>query len=309
MDKDSKENISFEIVKDSKKDEIAEILKREGLVRSAYALSFLIKREEAKKEKEGELVLHPGEYELSPALSPREIVKKLWSIEKISRTFIIKAGDSYRDVAQSIARSGLFLADETLAAMTQRALLVKLRLSAGIPEGYFLPGTYTFSKPIEPEKVIESLIKSSNESILSKIPTILKRAEGLKLDLYQVLILASLIEKEGLNDKEKKNFSSLLHNRLALDMPMESVPALNYGINILTGNNNPLTDADRTKSNPYNTFIRPKLPATPICSASLESIRAALYPNDTTFIYFIRNSDGTFSYYSNKKNFQQKIPS
>lgn len=306
IDKDSKEMISFEIENDSGKGEIASMLSQKGIVRSSTALAFLLKREESKRE--SELILHPGEYQLSPALSPKQLATGLFDLEKISRTFSIKAGDNYKEVAQSISKSGLFTAEEILNAMTQRALLIKLRLSAGIPEGYFLPGSYTFAKPVTAEEIVESIIKSSSASIKSKIPSINERASGMKLDMYQVLTIASLIEKEGLSEAEKKNFASLLLNRLALDMPMESVPALNYGINILRGTNNPLTESDRTNNNPYNTFIKAKLPATPICSSSIESIQAVLFPNNTNYIYFKRTPEGKLSYFTNIKNFQQNIP-
>ncbi len=306
IDRDSKERISFEITEESKKDVIANILKNQGLARSSYALSFMIKRTESQKEKE--LVLTPGEYELSPTLSPKQLAESLWDLQKISRTFAIKAGDSYIDVAKNIDSSGLFKTEEVLSAMSQRALLIKLRLSAGIPEGYFLPGSYTFTKPIKAEEVIESLIKSSQAEINKMIPTFESRVRDLKLDRYQVLTLASLLEKEGLGEDEKKNFASLLLNRLTLEMPLESLPSLNYGINVLRSTNNPLTDADKANPNPYNTFIRPRLPATPICTPTIASIRAVLYPSDSTYIYFKRDSKEGLTYYSNKINLQQDIP-
>lgn len=307
IDKSSKDKISFEITNESNKDQIAQILAERRIARSAFGIGFLLKKEEAKQGKE--LKLSPGEYELSPALTPKEISQNLWNLNKISRTLAIKAGENYKEVAQSISNSGIFPLDTILSAMTQRALLVKLKLSAGIPEGYFLPGSYSFTKPITPEELIETLVKRSDTKLNTEIPEFKARAKELKLDQYEVIILASLLEKETLNDSEQKNFSSLLHNRLILGMPLESIPALNYGINILKGSNAPLTEEDKSSSNPYNTFIKNKLPVTPICSPSLASIRAVLSPNETNFIYFRRNSNGTISYFANIKKFQENTPS
>lgn len=307
MHKDAKDKISFELTAESKKEQIAQVLKNYGIVRSSFAIGFLIKKEEDAQGKE--LSLPAGEYELSPALRPKEIAQSIWNITKISRTLAIKAGENYKEVAHSISASNIFNLETVLNTMTQRALLVKLKLSAGIPEGYFLPGSYSFTKPITPEELIETLVKGSDSKLAAEIPEFKERSKDLKLDPYEVTTLASLLEEENLSEEEKKNFSSLLHNRLILGMPLESVPALNYGINVLKGVNIPLTDADKASANPYNTFIKNKLPVTPICSPSLESIKSILYPNETNYIYFKRNSDGTISYYKNIKEFQENAPS
>lgn len=299
----SKDSITIEIPEETNLEKIADLLAEKSIVRSAFGTSYLLKKAEAKSG--GTFKINPGEYELSPALSPKKIIEKLKEGDKIIRTFTIRTGQTYEEVANSIAESGLFEKPEILSAMTKRSLMIKLRLGAAHPEGYFLPGNYTFSRPITAEKVVESLILSSQGDLTTKIPEFTDRAKSLKLTNYDILILASLLEKTGFTDSEKTKISSVYHNRLALYMPLENEKALLYYKKSIP--NYTLQESDKLNPGPYNTYVKPSLPATPICNPSLESIRAALFPADTEFLYFFRDRKNELVFSLDEKTHKEKF--
>ncbi len=292
-DKFSTELIPVEIPKDASVEQVADILASRNLVRSRFATRILLNR--IQKKQETPLTIVEGEYEISPALTPSEVLSHVLEGKTIKRTFRIKEKDTYFDIAAAIERSGLFPKETMLQVMRRRDLLIKLRLNAGIPEGYFLPGEFTFSKPITPEAVFETIIKKSQEDFNASFPTRQNRLEKLYLDTYQLLILASIIEKEGSTTEMKKLISSVYYNRLMLQMPFESEEVLAYA---LEKGVNEVSLQDRTVAGPYNTFLRWGLPATPICTPGKDSISASLFPTRSEYLYFLPNPGTTadFSY-------------
>lgn len=262
--------------------EVAESLSLSGLVRSSFAARILLGRIEKKQGKT--LDVPEGEYEISPALSPSQVINRLVEGRTIQRKFRINEGDTYQDIAASIEASGLFSKETMLQVMKKRDLLIKLRLSAGIPEGYFLPGEFTFSKPITPEKIFETLIRKSQVDFDESFPNILGRIEKLYLDFYQLLTLSSIIEKEGGSQEIKKLVSSVYHNRLILQMPLETDITLAYYLDKKVSDVSP---KDRIADGPYNTFKRVGLPVTPICTPGKESISSALFPARSEYLYFL----------------------
>jgi UPF0755 protein len=283
VDKDSKELVSVEIPRNATIDDVADVLSSQNLIRSSFAGTLLLKRAK-KKQGLDALVFTEGEYEISQSLTPAEVISKVLQGDTIKRSFKISEGDTFYDIAQSIEDSGLFTKDEMLRAMTNRSKLVTLKLNAGIPEGYFLPGEFVFSKPITPEQVFETMIKRSREDFEKSFTNISKRLEELSIDLYQLLTLASIIEKEAKSVEMKKLVSSVYHNRLLLQVPLESDHILAY---YLKKEVSAVTTADREAPGPYNTFLKSGLPATPICTPGKESISAVIFPTRSEYLYFV----------------------
>ena len=116
-----------------------------------------------------------------------------------------------------------------------------------------------------------------------------KRANELELTEYQVLILASIIEKETGSNEDRPLISAVFHNRLKRRMRLDSDPTVIYGIKDFNGN---LTRKDLRTPTPFNTYRRNGLPPTPISSPGHDSIQSALYPAEEVYLYFVARGDG-----------------
>jgi UPF0755 protein len=111
----------------------------------------------------------------------------------------------------------------------------------------------------------------------------------LQMTKHQVLTLASIIEKESGNSEEQPLVSSVFHNRLARGMRLQSDPTVIYGITNFNGN---ITKADLQTLTPYNTYMISGLPPGPIANPGMTAIRAALYPAETSYLFFVGNGKG-----------------
>jgi UPF0755 protein len=119
------------------------------------------------------------------------------------------------------------------------------------------------------------------------------RAKDIHLTVHEVLTLASVIEKETGAGEERPHISSVFHNRLKKRIPLQSDPTVIYGLPNFDGN---LHRKDLSHSSPYNTYRWAGLPPGPIANPGAQSIRAALYPVPSTYLYFVSKNDGTHQF-------------
>lgn len=154
-------------------------------------------------------------------------------------------------------------------------------------EGYLYPETYMFYWAQNPREIIWKMVSQ----LFKVIPdSFYSRMKELHLSFTQVLTLASLIEKEAQVDFERPLISAVFHNRLRLRRPLESNVTLEY---YLRERRAWLKTSEKSIDTPYNTYKYAGLPPTPICSPSLKSIEAALYPAKVNYLYFVAKGDGT----------------
>ncbi|MBR3502130.1 MAG: endolytic transglycosylase MltG [Alphaproteobacteria bacterium] len=218
----------------------------------------------------------------------------------------IKAGEymidhdvNFADVAE-VLQSGKFywrkvtIPEGLTAAQIKDILLNNEFLQGDIPEfgeGEILPETYTFMKGETRENIIKQAKKALNDT-LGEIWA--GRAENLPLNSpYELLILASIVEKEtGLPD-ERADVASVFVNRLRIGMRLQTDPTVIYAITKgKTELGRPLYKKDLSVESPYNTYLNTGLPPTPICAAGKEAIYAAAHPTDTEYLYFVSSGNG-----------------
>ena len=120
-----------------------------------------------------------------------------------------------------------------------------------------------------------------------------QRSKALGMSKLDVITLASLIEKEAIDPSEKPLISSVFHNRMIKGMRLQSDPSAVYGIDGFTGKIGP---DDLLRESPYNTYRHGGLPPGPICNPSLDSIKAALWPAKTDYLYFVSKGDGKHAF-------------
>ncbi len=152
-------------------------------------------------------------------------------------------------------------------------------------EGFFYPETYIFSKGVSYKIILSEPIEYFFK-ILEKFPI----SQLTFLEIYKKIIIASLIEEEAILDFEKPIIASVIYNRLAKNMRLELCPTVEY---ILPKHKKNLTVEDLNIKSPYNTYLNLGLPPTPICNPSFESLKAAFYPANTEYLFYVSKGDGS----------------
>jgi UPF0755 protein len=156
-------------------------------------------------------------------------------------------------------------------------------LPEGTPtvEGFLFPKTYELDPEAQAEQVIATLLAQFEEEAATLDWT---RAEGLGLSPYEVVIVASLIEREARAERDRAKVSAVIHNRLREGMALQIDATVQYA---LPEKNRLLTLEDYEYESPYNTYLHAGLPPTPIASPGLASLEAALDPAEVDYLYFL----------------------
>jgi len=304
VDSDSQELITFTVQPGWSISQIGEDLEVKNLVRNSIAIVTLSKKF-AEAEEDGKLSIVSGEYSVSRSQTPNEIIKTLLSGKVVKHEMKIPPNTNINEAAIAMAASGLISEEDALKALRDPRLMSKLGIPAYIPEGFIFEGTYTFTKPALPAKIVQTLINEGRKKLALGVIDWESRAQKIGFRPYQILILASLIQKTSDQLEQQKKFSSIFHNRLRIELPLENADALVYGNPGFAAST--LTPQQKKTPGPYNTYLKKGLPQTPICTPSLAAIKAALFPEDSDDLYYISNGDGTFSFSVSKKDHRRKV--
>ena len=180
--------------------------------------------------------------------------------------------------------------------LTEKNILSKYDIDASSFEGYLYPNTYYFYYDTSPEDIIDTLVsqfwKEFDENLIS-------RANELGLSVHEVVTLASIIEGEAMLDNERSTISSVYHNRLKINMKLQADPTIQY---IIKGPPKTLSTRDLRIKSPYNTYQNYGLPPGPINNPGIQSIKAALYPLETNYLFFVAQGDGSHAFTTNEKD-------
>lgn len=275
------------IPKGSSTGAIANILKDEKLIKSAEAFKIFVKLENVGGK------FKAGKYSLSQSMNVDEIVKKLISGNPTVAVVKVTIPEGYelRMMAEKFAESGLCTAEEFLAAANSKEydfeFVKDLPKRKNQLEGYLFPDTYEFYKDATPEQIVERMLTRFAEVYNNNFR---EQAEKRKLTTDEVVIMASIIEREAKMDNERKLVSSVFYNRVKKGIRLQSCATVQY---ILEERKPVLTFKDTKIKSPYNTYENDGLPPGPIAAPGLKSIEAALYPETSDYLYFVARNDGT----------------
>lgn len=271
--------------------EIAALLEAKGLVRHRLVMLVLARMSGADGR------LRAGRYELSPAMTPEQILVEL---QKGGRppaiTFTIPEGYTVEDVIGLLVRRGIAPENELRRAFGNPALVARWLPPEGSPEraavrfateGYLFPDTYRIDPGTTAEKISAMLVRRFERAFPEEFR---RRAEELGLSVHQVVTLASIVEREARVPQERPLIAGVYWNRLRRGMRLDADPTVRYA---LRKYREPLLYADLEVDSPFNTYRHTGLPPGPIASPGEASLRAALYPADTPYLYFVSRGDGT----------------
>jgi len=238
-----------------------------------------------------ETSLQAGIFEIPEHASHRRVLYVLThSRPRIIDVTVIE-GLTSRQIASLMEEKFRFDSSQFRTLVNDSAFVSELGVSGPSLEGFLFPDTYKFFENESAESVIRKMV----EHFFAVVPdSFYTRAKELGWSVWEAVTLASIIEGEAIYDDERAMVSSVYHNRLDRGMRLQADPTIQY---IIEGEPRRLLNRDLEIDSPYNTYLHAGLPPGPINNPGFQSIHAALYPEETEYLYFVARGDGyhTFS--------------
>ena len=282
-DKDGAERI-VQIARGRAMARIADDLAGAGLIRAPLKFRLLARLKGSDK------LLQAGEYLLSPAMTPLEMLDVLVRGKVQLHRVTIPEGYNLRQISALLDDAGLVQAAVFDAAAHDRQLTAQAGIPAGSFEGYLFPDTYHFARGAAAADMILAM-KTRFDRVFG--PQWRARAREMDWTVHQVVTLASIIEKETGDASERPLISAVFHNRLRRGMRLETDPTVIYGIEDFDGN---LTRRHLATKTPYNTYQIDGLPPGPIANPGAAALDAALFPAASDYLFFVSRNDGTHQF-------------
>lgn len=255
---DSDETVIFLVKKGEGAREISINLKEQGLIRYDFLFRVYVLFKEVGRD------LKAGEYELSRAMAIPDIVNKLASGDRIKKMITIIEGWTVKDIANYLEVEEL---DPSL-------------------EGYLFPDTYEISPEDGIEEIVEKMLDNFDKKLISELR---EEISSQGKTVHEIVIMASLLEKEVRTFEDKKIVAGILWKRLKSNMLLQVDATIVY----ITGKKTTKILKEELRiDSPYNTYKYKGLPLGPISNPGLESILAAIYPQENQYFYYLSTPEG-----------------
>jgi UPF0755 protein len=260
-----------ELVPGSSTPHIAQQLEEAGVIRSQYAFDLL------RWLKRGSL--RAGEYRFDHPATAGEVYARIARGDVFTIAVTVPEGSSVFDIAARLEQAGFGTRQSFLnAAREQAKLVADLDPEATSLEGYLFPDTYRFQRKASPLQICAAMIRRFRVEA---------QQLGLKGNVHRVVTMASLVERETAVDAERPLVASVFVNRLAKNMPLSTDPAVIYGLELDGHWRGAIYQSDLKFDTPYNTYLHPGLPPGPIANPGVKSLRAAMDPAQSDYLYFV----------------------
>jgi len=252
--------------------------------------------------------IQAGEYRLSAAMSAIDIAHELQDATSEEVTFVILPGWRMEEIAASLPSSGLSItSQEFISAFQTPSSEYDFLAGAGSTEGFLFPDSYIFTRNISAPELMDEFVRNFALHLSIDMKN---GVEKQGLTVYQAVTLASIVEREAVQDEEKPLIASVYLNRLRIGMKLDADPtvqyALGYNFTRQTWWTNPLSLEDLQFNTPYNTYLYAGLPPAPIANPSLKSLQAVAFPAETTYYYFRAKCDDG-GYHSFAETFEEHL--
>ncbi len=292
----SSQVISVEIERGSTTKEIAKVLKENGLIEFELLFQFV------SKMSENDGTYQYGIYNLRPDMGYETLMSELQknAPKKDVLEITVVEGMTLREIGALLEENGICEANAFVTAINDAAYgyrfedhLEEVPMKFNRMEGYAFPDTYQFYLDEEPEAVAKKFLQNFNNKITADL---YGRMKDLEWSLEKTITLASLIQAESGQGNQMRKVSSVFWNRL--DHPAD-YPRLQSDVTIFYVEENIkpyIATPNQAQYDAYNTYVCKGLPIGPICNPGLAAIKAALYPEDTGYYYFVTDAEGEFYY-------------
>lgn len=284
---ESRETIVYTVQKGWGDDKISSDLKKLGIIRSSYFFKFY---DVASLQHSS---LKAGEYNLSPRLSTYQIAKKMAQGDVIKDKVVILEGWDINDIGKYLESKGICKQDY-FVSLSKKDYSNEYSFLKDKPqnlslEGYIFPDTYEVSRGETCEDVLGLALANFDKKLTPALRTEIARQ---KKSVFDIVTMASMIEKEVRILDDKKIVSGILWKRISIGMPLQLDSTINY----ITNGNDPSVSIKDTKiKSPYNTYMYPGLPKGPISNPGIDSIVSAIYPTKTSYLYWLSDGRTIFS--------------
>ncbi len=293
----SAQKAAFSIEKGESEREIARHLQDQKLINSDLVFRIYSVAKGLNKN------LQAGDYILSPSMSIPQIAEKFTLGEVIKQKITIIEGWDLAEVgsylekenvasAKNIFKLAGFPGEENLKSsnsakdFSKEFGFLKDKPKALSLEGYLFPDTYVITQGMTSEEVIDKILANFDRKLTEELKA---KIANQKKSIFEIVTMASLIEKEVRTPEDKKIVSGILWKRMLKNMPLQVDATIAY----ITGKNTTRISIKETKiDNPYNTYKNKGLPIGPICNPSLESIEAAVYPQASPYFFYLSTAEG-----------------
>jgi len=234
--------------------------------------------------------LQAGSYVFEGTHFPLDIMDILFRGMTQRYKITIPEGYTLSQIGTLVEKTDLLSREAFIGSAMDSSSASFFKVGAPSMEGFLYPDTYFLVPHITPLEIMAKMVDR-----FSKVytPEMKQRTKELGMSRLEVITLASIIEKEAVITSEMPVISSVFHNRLRMNMRLQSDPTAIYGID---GFNRKIGPEDLLRDTPYNTYRRQGLPPGPICNPGIDSIRAALWPANTNYLYFVARGNGTHAF-------------
>ena len=277
--------VKVTIPKGASLNEVGITLKNNNIIQNKQSFQLAVKILGYEKD------IPAGRFRIEKASTNYAIIDQLVNGKQLTKKVTIREGWTISMIAKEL--------DEKLGIKTHffedathnKNLLDKWGIQAKSFEGYLFPNTYQFNENESPSDIMNVMVQEYKRNLSDEM---LVQMNQIKMSEQEVLTLASIIEGEAIYDKERAIISGVYHNRLKKGMRLQADPTIQY---ILEDGPRRLLNRDLKIVSPYNTYLNKGLPPGPINNPGIESIKAALFPTESDYLYFVARGDGyhTFS--------------
>jgi peptidoglycan lytic transglycosylase G len=267
---------------------VARMLESNGVVRSAIAFEIYARRHPRRS-------LEAGEYFFDHAVSGRDVFWKLAKGDVYQIPFTVREGETLYDIAHDLEAGHFVSADDFVKAASDPMLVRDIDPHALTLEGFLFPATYQMPRHPIAVELTAVMVKKFKEQWAHISPPVAgddKTRLPSGYPISSIVTLASLVERETPKKDERPLVAGVFENRLRKDMMLQCDPTVIYALEQEGRYNGTLTGADLHVHSPYNTYEHTGLPPGPIGNPGEASLRAALHPAETDYLYFVANTQG-----------------
>jgi UPF0755 protein len=263
---------------------VAGILRRNDVVRSQLAFALFSDWHFRKS-------LQAGEYFFDHPVNSREVFWKVARGQIFVHTVTVPEGWTMFDIAAELERQGVCSREDFLAAAHDTSLIADLAPQARSLEGFLFPSTYEFTRRATCDQVVKRMVENFR-AVWETLEPGRATQQPENLTPVQVVTLASLVERETPNAEERPLVAGVFYNRLQRGSPLQCDPTVQYAMELAGHPEKNVHAADLRIDSPYNTYRHRGLPTGPIANPGEASLRAALSPATTDYMYFVANDEG-----------------
>jgi UPF0755 protein len=266
--------------------QIAALLAENGVIRNPFEL-LLVRALRPKAR------LQAGEYLFKQAANPWKVFDRISRGDIFYYLLVVPEGQNLYDIAASLERQGILPGAAFLQAAYDPALIRDLDPKAPTLEGYLFPDTYRLTRHTTPAQLCRQMTGRFRKAW--------RRLGSPQANVHDSVTLASLIEKEAKIPSERPVIASVFLNRLRIGMPLQCDPTAVYAAILQQRYRGAIYRSDLENKQVYNTYQHAGLPPGPIANPGLASLRAALEPAATDYLYFVARADGSGSHQFSQK--------